>query len=286
MKAVVCAPACPLSARPGPGQTLADEALFGMVLEVLEVCGPGWGRVRTPYRYEGYAPLACLVTGEENVRQWADQPKRVVRHKNSCDVMCVPSVRARPWLTLPLGALVATVGEAAQGWQKVALPGGGEGYVRASALASVPPAPAGLAETDLRSRLAEAAMAYRGTQYRWGGKTPQGIDCSGMVSMAYLLNGITIYRDAELRPGFDLVEISREEADVGDLLFFPGHVALYLGAGRYVHATGQAGSDGVWVNSLQEDAPNYRPDLAQTLTRVGSYKGFHGCSLTRLDRLQ
>lgn len=280
MKAVICTPVCPLSVRPGYDCPLADEALFGMAVEVLEPSAPGWVRVRAPYRYEGYAPLACLVTGEEEVKQWADRPKWVVCHSSFCDVMPRPDIRSRPRLTLPLGALVAPVGEAVEGWRRVALPGGEEGYVRSSALAPMPPDPATVAEADLRARLAQTALAYRGAPYRWGGKTPQGIDCSGLVSMAYLLNGITIYRDARLEPGFDLVEIPKEELDVGDALFFPGHVALYLGGGQYVHATGRAGSDGVVINSLQKDAPAYRPDLAQSLAAIGSYKGFHRRDLT------
>lgn len=275
MKAAICTPVCPLSARPGHDCPLADEALFGMAVEALELSVPGWARVRAPYRYEGYAPLACLVTGEEDVKQWADQPKWVVRHRSFCDVMPRPDIRSRPRLTLPLGALVAPVGEEAEGWRRVALPGGREGYVRSSVLAPPPPDPAALAEADLRARLVQTALAYRGTPYRWGGKTPRGIDCSGLVFMAYWLSGITVYRDAALRPGFDLVEIPKEEMDVGDALFFPGHVALYLGDGRYIHATGRAGSDGVCINSLWEDDPAYRPDLAQTLTQVGSWKGFH-----------
>ena len=70
--------------------------------------------------------------------------------------------------------------------------------------------------------------SYLGAQYRWGGKTPLGIDCSGIVSMAYLLNGVTIYRAAAIKSGFALHEISLEAAKPGDLLFFPGHVAMYL----------------------------------------------------------
>lgn len=275
MKAVVNVPVCSLLSQPRRDSPLADEALFGMVLEVLDTPEPGWGRVRTPYRYEGYAPLARLALGEGPAKQWADLPKGVVRHKSACDVMDAPTWQARPRLTLPLGALVAPVGETEEGWQRVALPGGEKGYVRSGILGPVSPDPGGLLETELRARLVAAAMAYWGTQYRWGGKTPQGIDCSGLASMAYLLNGITIYRDARLEPGFDLVEIPREEMGVGDLLFFPGHVAMYLGRGRYLHATGRAGSDGVVVNSLRAGDPDYRPDLAQTLTQVGSYTGFH-----------
>ncbi|MFQ7003409.1 MAG: NlpC/P60 family protein [Ruthenibacterium lactatiformans] len=48
-----------------------------------------------------------------------------------------------------------------------------------------------------------------------------GIDCSGLVSMAFLLNGVMIYWDAAIKPGCALHEISFEAAKPGDLLFFP-----------------------------------------------------------------
>ena len=57
----------------------------------------------------------------------------------------------------------------------------------------------------------------------------------------------------------------------GDLLFFPGHVAVYLGEGRYCHSTGRAGDDGFTINSLDPDAEDFRPDLAAKLSAVGSY---------------
>lgn len=56
-----------------------------------------------------------------------------------------------------------------------------------------------------------------------------------------------------------------------DLLFFPGHVAMYLGEQKYIHSTGKAGSDGVVINSLDPAAPDYRPDLPEKLTGAGSW---------------
>lgn len=93
-------------------------------------------------------------------------------------------------------------------------------------------------EEVLRKKLTDSAREFLGTQYRWGGKSSQGIDCSGLVFMSYLDHGILLYRDAQILTEYPVKEISREQLKKGDLLFFPGHVAMYLGAEKYIHATG------------------------------------------------
>lgn len=267
-KAIVNVPICPLYLRPDPHSELADEALYGMVVEVLEEPAPGWCRVRTHYRYEGYAPASCLLY--QGAEKWEALNQQVIFYKNTCGVLSEPSVRGYTQLLLPRGARVAPAGEPRQGWQSVILADGSRGYVQRSVLGPLYTAPSHTEEAPLRQALVDTAMLYAGTHYRWGGKTPLGIDCSGLVSMAYMLNGVLIYRDAHIRPDFPIREISRERMAPGDLLFFPGHVAMYLGEGRYCHSTGRTGDDGFAVNSLDPAAPDYRSDLADSLTQVGS----------------
>lgn len=127
-----------------------------------------------------------------------------------------------------------------------------------------------LDEDSFRERLVQTAKSYLGTQYRWGGKTPLGIDCSGLTSMAYMLNGVYIYRDARLVPGFAVKEIPYECMKKGDLIYFPGHIAMYTGDGEYIHSTAREGSDGVVINSLDRRSARYREDLAQSICAVGS----------------
>lgn len=274
MRGVVAAPVCPLLARPCPDSPLADEALYGMEVEVLARAGDYW-HVRTPYRYEGYAPAGCLCMGDGAAHAWAARPKKMLLHKNAMDVLAQPRFQAPTHITLPLGSVVAVEGGEEDGWQVVTLADGTKGFVRASWLGDCPGRPVGVSEEILRERLVAAARWYARAPYRWGGKTPWGIDCSGLAFMAYWLSGIVIWRDAAIRPGFDLVEIQKEQMAQGDLLFFPGHVAMYLGQGRYLHATGHPGSDGVTVNSLDPADSDYRPDLAHAIVHVGSYVGFH-----------
>ena len=100
MKAVVSAPICPLMSQPRSDCALADEALFGMVVEVLEQTTPGYWKVRTHYRYEGYAPVTCLAIGDQAAEAWAALPKKVVLHKNFCDVQAHPKVQS--WVAEPM----------------------------------------------------------------------------------------------------------------------------------------------------------------------------------------
>ena len=279
MKAIVNIPICPLMSEPRRDCETADEALFGMVLEVLEETTPDYWKVRTHYRYEGYACVRGLVIGDQCAQEWAALPKKIILHKNTCDVMAHPKVQSWPIVTLPMGAVVAVTQppetapetEELTGWQCVTLPDGAEGYVRSSWLDTCYEKPVDLPEEALRQRLVDTARLFERAHYRWGGKTPLGVDCSGLVSMSYLLNGILIWRDASIKEGFPIHAIELKEAKAGDLLFFPGHVAMYMGDGRYIHSTGKAGSDGVVYNSLDPAAPDFRADLKEKLNGVGSY---------------
>lgn len=125
-------------------------------------------------------------------------------------------------------------------------------------------------EEAFRKSIVQTAYSYLGTQYRWGGKTACGIDCSGLAFMSYFRNGILIWRDAAIKEGYPVHEIPIEQAKPGDLLFFPGHVAIYLGNGRIIHATGHPESSCVTVNSLWEGEPGYREDLKNSLCAAGS----------------
>lgn len=262
---IVTSTRCPLMLRPTHACEQTDELLLGWGVERLEDGPEGWVRVRTDYRYEGWAYRACLGVNES----WHSLPKRVVT-KPYCTVLNRPDVQGWPVADLTRGALVSPLGGPDEtGWIKVALPDGRAGCTRCSYLGpwyESRPFP----EEEFRRRVCDTALSYLNSHYRWGGKSPLGLDCSGLTFMAYRLNGVTIYRDARIHPDFPVREIDRAERKAGDLLFFPGHVALYLGEGRFVHSTARKGSDGVVVNSLDPCDPLYRKDLAETLTRVGS----------------
>lgn len=271
MDAIINVPICGLYKEPTQESTLEDEVLYGMVVEILDEPVPGWCLVRTQYRYEGYVSMETLLIDEDVVSLWQAMPKKMVRHKNFVDVLSAPKVQAFHKILLPKGALVRTLAEPENGWQEVLLADGETGFVPDSILADCHSEPLSDNEDILRKAIVDAAMSYSGTHYRWGGKSPMGIDCSGLCSMAYMLCGILIYRDARIVDGFPIREIPYSAMKPGDLIFFPGHVAMYLGDNKYCHATAKAGCNGFVINSLNPQDPDYRDDLHNTITAVGSF---------------
>ena len=264
--------------------------------------------VVTFYGYHGYVFASELYfCSEKELRGYLSA--ELVLAGRATDVLTLPKVQGVRLAELERGAVLRRLpdseAEAHTGWAKVGLVDGRSGYVRDVALEParfsmmavftqeaertfdealakaegckpeelVPRAIDrwfGGSEEAFRNALAEQAKKYLGTEYRWGGKSGRGIDCSGLVSSAYMQCGVLIYRDAKLVEGWPMHKIPLEQAKRGDALYFPGHIALYLGEGRYIHSTGAARSGGVVLNSLDPADPLYREDLVKSLYAVGS----------------
>lgn len=105
---------------------------------------------------------------------------------------------------------------------------------------------------------AAIALDQVGVPYRYGGSTPSGFDCSGLVQYSYSRAGKHIPRTTgQLWSYTD--DVGRHELRAGDLLFFNvegkmSHVGLYVGERRFVHAP----SSGRTVSTASLDAPFYR----------------------------
>lgn len=101
----------------------------------------------------------------------------------------------------------------------------------------VPPAPPA-SLTPAQSRVVATALEHVGAPYVRGGSSPAGFDCSGFVMFVYRHVGVGLPHNAEAqyRRG---TPVRRDRLQPGDIVFFDGlgHSGIYIGDGRFVHAT-------------------------------------------------
>jgi len=258
-----------LKSKPKEASENVDEVLFGMNVEIVNEAENNWFYIRTNYNYEGYINGDNLIINDEVSKKW-EKDKNIVVINSFADVLNKPEASGYEIASVTRGANLISGDEISknQRFLKVKLPNGEKGWIRKSFTSNLKLDYEIKDEEILRENLAKSALSYLGTQYRWGGKSPLGIDCSGLCSMAYMLNGILIYRDADIKEGFPIKEIPFNNIKKGDLIFFPGHVAMYLEDGNYVHSS--TSNDMVKVNSLDEHSWNYNKYLGICDKRVGS----------------
>lgn len=203
----------PVQAQAAPGAPTISELLFGEAFDVLfEQDGFAFGQGRRD-GYVGFVGIDALGPAGAS-------PTHRVSALSTLAFASADIKTPRPQI-LPQNSLLRVVGREGRFAEVQGL-----GFVIEAHLA-----PVGVFDRDI----AGVALAYLGAPYLWGGRTVAGLDCSGLVQQAMTACGRFAPRDSDQqRDAYPAVE--RSDLRRGDLVFWPGHVAIMIDAARIIHA--------------------------------------------------
>jgi len=214
----VIAAAAPVRRLPRFDAPLDTEALHGELVRVYDESeGWAWGQLERD-RYVGYLPAECLSTH-------IAEPTHKVR---ALRTFAYPAddIKTPPLELLSFGSSVRLMGLSGDFVQI-----GSNRFLFARHVV-----PFEAVETDFVS----VAMRFVGTPYLWGGRQSLGLDCSALVQLALSSAGVACPRDSDMQEA-ELGDPLPDPEDIsalqrGDLLFWPGHVAIVAGDGQLLHA--------------------------------------------------
>ncbi|MFH1681458.1 MAG: C40 family peptidase [Candidatus Eisenbacteria bacterium] len=255
--------------EPDPRSALLTQCVLGEEMDGLVEKGK-WVLVRTGDGYLGWCSRRGVAApGDEYERLRAERRHfRVIARETL--LLGAPSGDAFPVREAAFDSHL--IGRTRKGsWIEVLFADGAVGWVREEAVRpdeEIPRRPS--PETVL-----ETAKRMIGVPYLWGGTSPKGFDCSGLVHRVFGHHGVSLPRDADrMKAALEPTWVGKEAAP-GDLLFFGAerleHVAISLGGSEIIHASG-------WVRmeSLDPASTVYREDLEAVWIGAGRVPGLAG----------
>lgn len=213
-------PVAALRPRPALDAGIDTETLFGETVRVFERAG-GWAWVQADADgYVGYLP-------EHQLTDIADATHSIVVPRTFLYPRA--ELRSPHIASLSMGSRIAVTGEAETRGTRYLTLADGSAVIAAHCL------PLGeLASEDYVT----IATRFIETPYLWGGRSGFGIDCSGLVQLALQMAGRKAPRDSDMQAASLGIEITREQLQRGDLVFWKGHAGIMEDENTLLHANG------------------------------------------------
>ena len=291
--------------QPDYESALETQELMGTVVEIVGESGY-WREIISPQPYRAWTTEKCLTEmGEDELKAYEEAPKVMftglyghIYSSPSTQSCTICDLVGGDIMRLADGRSLSNNGKLKGKWIEVLLPSGMNGFVPASQLkphdgfVSIAQGEGSAESLDPETTEAIIAEAWKllRVPYLWGGMSSKGVDCSGLVRISFIMNGIHLPRNASQqincgdRVAMDINTTFWDEAtresnreglqkemetriknlERGDLVFFgtpastPGeknritHVGIYIGDGNILHS-----SHMVRKNSLLPDCEQY-----------------------------
>lgn len=243
---------------------IISQALMGTPVKILDKSSDGWSQIQTPDGYIGWTETNLTGITLKERTQYNAMQKAVVtarstlvyekRYKNSAVVADVV-----------LGDMLVVDGKSGTDeFTAVSLPDGRKGFISSCEII-----PFERWKSTVRAsgdNLVDLSKEFIGLPYFWGGLSPRGVDCSGLLKMVYFMHGIILPRDASQQYlcGIAVDTLQRyNKLQKGDLLFFGRwkknetkptvtHVGMYIGDMKFIHS-----SNMVHISSLDPKSGIY-----------------------------
>ena len=210
-------------------------------------------------------PAEAQQPAQENTQPAVAEVNDTVYATSGVNIRSAASKDSEKLGSLAAGQSAARTGKTENGWSRVDV-GGVTGYVNSKYLTTEKPAvkatsdTAAVSSSDSSSKgqdIANYALQYVGNPYVYGGNSlTKGVDCSGFTQQVMLNFGYSIPRTAAAQSGVGS-SVSLNNLQPGDLLFYGsgyiGHVAIYIGDGKIVHAS--TPSTGIIVSKYNYRTP-------------------------------
>ncbi len=259
---LVCLSVATMRTRGAHAAEMDTQAVMGTPVRIVERDG-SWLKAECPEGHTAWVPASSvkILTSEEFAAWRASDNRYVVTSLWQTNAYNSSTTEdPRDVVTdLVLNAIVEAVpAQHENGRMLITLPDGRKAYADCKAL--TPLSKWAKQEFDVQ-KILTTAHSLMGAPYLWGGTSCKSVDCSGLVKVSYLNNGVILLRNAsqQARIGKRL-EVDAKVLRPGDLLFFTPsptsdkitHVAIYEADEYYIHSAGS-----VRMSSINPESPDF-----------------------------